>query len=372
MANVIETIYYYFSVVISGVIVYGMYTALKKWSSDPSSSSNDSDDCKKAQKIEGKFNYKYQHPFITSEHSRKKKKNKPVEHYITVHSAKRKKSSWTQPRKRGLVIGIDYLGTRNQLAGCINDASDVHRTIVEEYNYDETLLMTDKTELKPTRENICRALKWLCHEREEGEEVLYLHYSGHGGFVYGSKTEEDHKDETIVPLDFQTQEDIVDDDLHRMIVDPLIGSKRHLTAFFDCCHSGTGIDLKYQYEVKKGLFGRRTIRSKTAKQQYSSLSFHKNRSLPNVYFFSGCTDEQTSSDVAASEDVPSHGAFTKAYLSALQRDRTQRSEQRGKAPVTWREFLLDIHDGLDKGRFEQRPQFSASKSVDLSSHLYVG
>jgi len=54
----------------------------------------------------------------------------------------------------------------------------------------------------------------------------------------------DGYDETLCPLDFQTQGMIVDDEINATIVRPLpSGVKLH--AIIDACHSGTVLDLPY-------------------------------------------------------------------------------------------------------------------------------
>lgn len=73
-------------------------------------------------------------------------------------------------------------------------------------------------------------------------------------------------DETILPVDYETAGQIVDDDLHAILVKNLpAGTLRpdrrgegncrltvrvgvRLTAIFDSCHSGTALDLPYVYD----------------------------------------------------------------------------------------------------------------------------
>lgn len=54
----------------------------------------------------------------------------------------------------------------------------------------------------------------------------------------------DGYDETLCPLDFETQGMIVDDEINATIVRPLpYGVKLH--AIIDACHSGTVLDLPF-------------------------------------------------------------------------------------------------------------------------------
>lgn len=47
-------------------------------------------------------------------------------------------------------------------------------------------------------------------------------------------------------MDFETQGQIDSDKLHKMLVTPLAPGVR-LTIIFDCCHSGTAVELPYVY-----------------------------------------------------------------------------------------------------------------------------
>jgi len=53
-------------------------------------------------------------------------------------------------------------------------------------------------------------------------------------------------DYTICPVDFESQGQIDSDTLHKAIVSPMIREAR-LTVLFDCCHSGSAIELPYVY-----------------------------------------------------------------------------------------------------------------------------
>src|SRR5271156_4659564 len=100
----------------------------------------------------------------------------------------------------------------------------------------------------PTRANIIRACHWLV-EGARPNDSLFLHFSGHGGQTEDlDGDEEDGLDETIYPVDFKRAGMIVDDELHDILVKPLPAGCR-LTAIFDCCHSGSVLDLPYEYVI---------------------------------------------------------------------------------------------------------------------------
>jgi len=65
---------------------------------------------------------------------------------------------------------------------------------------------------------------------------LFFHYSGHGGSVRDQNGDEaDEMDETILPIDHERAGQIIDDEIHEVMVRPLQKGVR-LTAVFDSCH----------------------------------------------------------------------------------------------------------------------------------------
>lgn len=115
----------------------------------------------------------------------------------------------------------------------------------------------------PTGENMMAAFQWLVSNNGPGDS-LFLHYSGHGGQVKDPDGDrESGYDDTICPgsslsfrtrppltlpdpVDFQKNGQISSDTLHRAIVSPLAHGVR-LTCIFDCCHSGTVLELPYTF-----------------------------------------------------------------------------------------------------------------------------
>lgn len=200
------------------------------------------------------------------------------------------------------------------------------------YNYSDQYMriLTDErfhagTAYQPTRANILRALHWLIDGARPGDR-LFVHYSGHGGQTINMDgTERTGFDGTIYPVDHARNGMIVDDELHAVLVKRLPAGVR-LTAFFDCCHSGTMLDLPVRYahhrvyvdpmeEVPHQLVDGTTPpfrffrRIATAAGAWMSLGKGgagagrflrmRKRALPpaTVVCYSGCRDEQESTDV---------------------------------------------------------------------------
>jgi hypothetical protein len=90
-------------------------------------------------------------------------------------------------RVRSCHIGINYIGTKNALNGCINDARNMLScvsTMAREAGVSDvkTLMITDETEVKPTRRGILDAMLWLIKDVQRGD-TLFFSFSGHGTSV---------------------------------------------------------------------------------------------------------------------------------------------------------------------------------------------
>lgn len=85
---------------------------------------------------------------------------------------------------------------------------------------------------------------WLVQGCKSGDSLIF-HYSGHGSQQIDYSGEEpDGYNETLCPVDFETQGMIVDNQINDIIVKPLPHGVR-LHAIIDACHSGTVLDLPF-------------------------------------------------------------------------------------------------------------------------------
>jgi len=98
----------------------------------------------------------------------------------------------------------------------------------------------------PTGANILAAMDWLV---AEPGCCLFLHYSGHGGQVPDQTgTRMSGFNDTIVPVDFEQRGMLDSGILHRHLVSRL-PSNSTLFIIFDCCHSGSALELPYVYRT---------------------------------------------------------------------------------------------------------------------------
>lgn len=151
--------------------------------------------------------------------------------------------------RRAVMIGINYTGQQGQLSGCHNDVKNMLEYIKNVHGFKDeniTVLLDEEGYTQPTYANILAAYSKIVGESAAGDAV-FCHYSGHGGKIRDDgKDEKDGYDETLVPVDYATAGQLRDDDIFSTLVAPL-KSGVVMTCVMDCCHSGTVLDLPYQF-----------------------------------------------------------------------------------------------------------------------------
>lgn len=242
--------------------------------------------------------------------------------------------------KFALLVGINYRGTQCQLNGCINDVANMksflqdHASITE----DAMVIMTEDSKLLPTRKNIIDQLQaTICNinclaEQSESSE-LWVHYSGHGSNIKDINGDEiDGRDETIVPLDYNTSGLITDDLLHNIFSEltPLC----RVVCIFDCCHSGTILDLKYRYDPTGVI----------VENKESCIS-------SNITMISGCQDVQTSADAWINNTWA--GAMTAAFIDSM---------KNYTYTCNYIELLTGMRIYLKQNGYSQIPQLCSSNT----------
>ena len=250
--------------------------------------------------------------------------------------------------KRVLLIGINYIESPgNTLNGCINDVKNVKNILNKFYpNCTQFKILTDDStniSLKPTRKNIIDSINWLVKDLKKGDSV-YFHYSGHGGLTLDfNKDEKSGKDSCIYPINNGNIEMIIDDELKNLLVNKIPdGSK--CFAVLDCCHSGSGLDLRFNVNCP--------IPDKLTITQDANYAKTKG----SVIFLSGCLDTQTAADTVNLINEPT-GALTNALLDTWNNYGVN---------IKFKHLLWDVRNLLKTRGYEQIPQLSSGNSFDIN------
>ncbi|XP_059446131.1 metacaspase-1-like [Corylus avellana] len=286
-------------------------------------------------------------------------------------------------RKKAVICGISYKYSRHELKGCINDAKCMKYLLINKYQFPpDSILMLTEEETDPyripTKHNMRMALYWLVQGCQPGDSLLF-HYSGHGSQQRNYNGDEvDGYDETLCPLDYETQGMIVDDEINATIVRPLPqGVKLH--AIIDACHSGTVLDLPFLCRMNRaGQYVWEDHRPRSG--------VWKGTNGGEAISFSGCDDDQTSADTSALSKITSTGAMTYCFIQAIERGhastygsmlnsmrsvlRSTGSNDLGGGVVTSLLTMLLTGGSTLSGGLRQEPQLTAFQPFDVYSRPF--
>lgn len=275
-----------------------------------------------------------------SKKKRKKAQNKQTKKKRTMTST-----------KKALLVGINYVGTSNQLQGCHNDVDNM-KAALEPLGFAVTVYKDASSDsvVSPTKANILAGLKSLVGQAVPGDEILF-HFSGHGTYTFDFSGEEiDRRDECICALD----KTIVDDELRPILVDGLKEGVK-LVVLLDSCFSGSGVDLPIRAQLLPTMKQYRIVKE-SRDQRYITKNQKK-----AIFMISGCRDNQTSAD--AYEEQQYQGAMTWAFLYSL------RSNQASKSTVSWIQIIVFMTQLLAGSRYTQRPQISSTDKSKFSAQF---
>lgn len=250
-------------------------------------------------------------------------------------------------------IGLNYVGTQNPLAGCINDAND-WAAWSKSIGVSSPVLLIEG---EATKAGILGAVSRLLASLKAGDWGV-LTYSGHGTQVPDNNNEEeDHYDEAICPYDLNRNL-ITDDELANAFSE--LPQRARLLFVSDCCHSGT---LTRAVVVDSPLDELpRSIPFETLCTQMCLSTIdrvHREaraaRSLPRspiaLWHLAGCQDNQVSYD--AQIGGRARGAFTAYALAAIA------NKAKGFTFDAWKSGTRAY---LPSNRYPQAPQFNGDLS----------
>jgi hypothetical protein len=251
--------------------------------------------------------------------------------------------------KKGLIVGINYTGTGNDLKGCINDAMNMN-ALLKERSFDHIKLILEK---EATTAGIKAGLEWLIADTAPGDTILF-HFSGHGSQL-PSKVEKDGFEEIICPIDLNWTTRVITDDTLRQIFDR-VPNGVNTTLILDCCHSGTALDQDESMAITRELStvppavtdGRylappANVLKKLADRELVEWSTEKDVNA-SALLIAGCDSSQTSAD--AYIDGTFQGAATASILKAV----------KANPKISYRKLVNEMNAFMAKGGYSQRPQ----------------
>lgn len=280
------------------------------------------------------------------------------------------------PRRTALLVGINYINTQSELNGCYNDVVNVSQYLRSTLGYTagEITILTDgnrgaygsASRVPPIRQNIIAGLTNLVAGMIAGDEAVF-HFSGHGSLVRDTNGDEATGfDSCLCPLDYSVPASagggmITDDEIRTLLVNKVPRGAR-LYVILDCCHNGTGCDVRYKYEDFSILLRQRpTPIWRTMQRAY--LQGKYNVTAGEVYMISGSRDEQTSADAYINNAFA--GALTYAVFSIL------RANQATIRTYSWSALLRDVRHFMRVNKYTQIPQLMTGQIISPARPVFA-
>ncbi|SHG86563.1 Caspase domain-containing protein [Kaistia soli DSM 19436] len=228
------------------------------------------------------------------------------------------------PVRRALCIGINAYPGQNALDGCVADSEDWASALAS------LGFAVDKLQdAAATHANILGRLRTMVDSSRAGDTLVFQ-YAGHGtdapdldGDEIGPNGEA-NPDQAFCPVDFETGQLIIDDDLRAVLERLPVGV--HLTCFLDSCHSGTATRLLVGREPGKPNGKKRYLKlTPDIEQRFIATrsAVNRRRALAGGHMAPGTREKMRWVSFAACQDGQSawesegHGDFTRFAVPFL-------------------------------------------------------
>jgi len=289
-------------------------------------------------------------------------------------------SSIRPSRRTALLIGINYNNNPDAtLNGCYNDVVNVSQYLRTVLGYAESSVsvLTDGNRgavgsasvLPPTRQNILAGMAALVAGMVAGDEAVF-HFSGHGTLVRDTNGDElTGLDSCLCPLDYNAPSAagggvITDDEIRALLVNKVPRGAR-LYVFLDCCHNGTGCDVRFKYEDFSILLRPPSARTaaiwRTRQKAFANPKYTE--TAGEVFMISGSRDEQTSADAYINNAFA--GALTYAVFAIL------RANQASIRTYSWSSLLRDVRHFMRANRYSQIPQLMTGQLITPARPVFA-
>jgi hypothetical protein len=138
-----------------------------------------------------------------------------------------------------------------------------------------------------------------------------------------------------------------------------------LYVFLDCCHNGTGCDIRYKYEDFSALLRPPSARTGAVwrTQQKAFANGKYTETAGEVFMISGSRDEQTSADAYINNAFA--GALTYAVFAIL------RANQATIRTYSWSALLRDVRHFMRANRYSQIPQLMTGQLITPARPVFA-
>lgn len=246
-----------------------------------------------------------------------------------------------------VLFGLNYENSSiSSLPGCINDVLTMRKYMHRHLGVPVSNIEVyhDHTDQTPTRTTILSTLERCVKEVNDETntlDTLWVQYSGHGSYLRDQNgEEEDGYDEVLCPV----EGDFIRDDTLNALFSQLHASRK-LVCIFDCCHSGTALDLPWKYQHRDN----KSVKSSGA-----------NSIQCQAILLSGCRDDQTAADVSGLlQQYTYNGAFTSALVTTF----------RKYPKLTIDHLCTEAYKFLRQNNLGQSPQVTSTFAMTPSTEL---
>lgn len=258
-----------------------------------------------------------------------------------------------------LIIGIEYVRYDRQrrasrLPGCHKDvaiAQSLMQHVMKIPAASMRILADDGRHPVPNKAAITSGLKWLMNT---GKTHLWVFYSGHGTSIFDANGDEiDGRDEALVPEDY-LESGVLSDDYLGAFANSVASAGKYLNCVFDCCHSGSVMDLPFYHWSKDN-----------ASQQHVATLNVPSSSGANgnhVVCISACADNQTSVSAYNLDQRRSwQGALMYAFDQAFRRHVKSASQK-----VDAKKLIVDIGKIIAAKGYSQITVLSTAADMSAS------
>ncbi|MCU1267897.1 MAG: hypothetical protein JWM21_4215 [Acidobacteria bacterium] len=281
-------------------------------------------------------------------------------------------------RKRALLVGIsDYCPADAKPADCapggrywwnLNSAPDVEAlksALMKDFGFQASDIKTLTSKEETTHKNIVDTFKSFLIKDTNSGDIVYFHYSGHGGQVpddtlHGPNPivgdELDGLDETLIPSDYKSQEDgsnnIRDDEIGMLLSDLKDKHPDSITMTMDSCFSGS--NTRGGEHLVRGSSWTGPVpkvdKAKAVEKSASGLLTRGAATQLGYVIMSATNDRQVAGETNC--DGKEMGLFTCALVTAF----NGASEN-----TTYRDVFEKVNDQVVRSTRNQNPQLEGAR-----------